>query len=112
MRLLRRMFIFVKFISYYIGALIMANLRIAYDVITPGLNIKPAFIAIPLRTKTDLEILVYVNLVTMTPGTLSLDVSPDRKFLFIHAMYVYDIEKVRHQLSDDLQERILEVLRC
>lgn len=112
MKPIRALFLTVKFIGFYLKALIAANLRIAWDLITPGLQIEPGFIAIPLRTQNDQEILIFSNLVTMTPGTLSLDVSPDRRFLYVHAIYLQNIENVRGHISEDLQSRVLEVLRA
>jgi multicomponent Na+:H+ antiporter subunit E len=101
----------IGFGLFYVWELILANLRVAYDVITPGYHMRPAVLAIPLDAKTDAEITILANLITLTPGTLSLDVSNDRRFLYIHAMYVRDIEEFRQALKDRLERRVLEVLR-
>jgi multicomponent Na+:H+ antiporter subunit E len=71
---------------------------------------RPGVIGIPLRARTDLEITVLANLITMTPGTLSLDVSPDRRTLYIHAMYIHDPEALRRDIQDNLERRVLELL--
>jgi multicomponent Na+:H+ antiporter subunit E len=68
-------------------------------------------IGIPLEAKTDLEITVLANLITMTPGTLSLDVSPDRKTLYVHAMYIKNPEALRFDIKENLERRVLELLR-
>ena len=102
----------IGFIVYYIWLFILANLRIAYDIITPGFRIRPGVIAIPLDVRTDLEIVTLANLLTLTPGTLSLDVSTDRRFLYIHALYIDDdVEKVRREIKQGLERRLLEVMR-
>ena len=72
---------------------------------------KPGIIAIPLEAKTDFEITLLANLITMTPGTLSLDLSEDRRTLYVHAMYIHDPEKIRASIKNDLERRVLEVFR-
>ena len=57
-------------------------------------------IAIPLEARTDAEIVLLANLITLTPGTLSLDISADRKVLYVHAMYIDggDLDQARQQI--------------
>jgi multicomponent Na+:H+ antiporter subunit E len=111
MLLIRRIVNLSRFLAYYTRALVIANIRIAQDVLSPGLRVRPGFFTIDLQTSTDLELLAYANLVTMTPGTLSLDVSVDGKKLLIHAMYAADAEQIRKSIGDKLQAKILGVFR-
>lgn len=101
----------VRFALFFLWELVLANLRVAYDVLTPKLHMKPAILAVPLDAKTDEEITLLAGLITLTPGTLSLDVSSDRRTLFVHAMFVDDAELFRRQLKDGFERRLLEVLR-
>jgi multicomponent Na+:H+ antiporter subunit E len=70
-------------------------------------------VAIPLDAKSDIEITLLANLITLTPGTLSLDVSSDRSVLYIHVMYVDndDLDEVRRKIKSGFERRVLEVLR-
>ena len=99
------------FIAYFIRELILANLRMIYDVITPGYHLRPAVVAVPLDAQTDLEITLLANLITVTPGSFSLDVSDDRRVLYVHAMYVDDPEQLRRQIKEGFERRVLELLR-
>lgn len=101
----------ISFILYFIKELIVANLKVAFDIITPKDYMKPGIIAVPLDARTDLEIVLLANLLTLTPGTLSLDVSSDRKTLYVHALYVKDADSFRREIKDGLEKRLLEVLR-
>ncbi len=101
----------IGFIVFFGWEVIKANLRVAYEVMTPGHHMKPAILAIPLDVKTDLEITAFANLITLTPGTLSLEVSEDRQTLFIHAMYVDDVTLFKGELKKGLERRLLKVLR-
>jgi len=102
---------FAGFIVYYLWELLVSNAIIAYDVLTPTHHMKPGVIGIPIDAKTDLEITVLANLITMTPGTLSLDISPDRKTLYVHAMYIRDPEKLRADIKENLERRVLALLQ-
>jgi multicomponent Na+:H+ antiporter subunit E len=101
----------ISLILFFLWELLLANLRVAYDVLTPRQYMRPGVIAIPLEAKTDAEITILSNLITLTPGTLSLDVSEDREVLYIHAMYLDDIEATRSKIEDGFERRVLEVLR-
>lgn len=99
------------FVGFYLWELVLANLRVAYDVITPRHYMRPAVISVPLDARTDEEITALANLITMTPGTLSLDVADDRSVLYVHAMYVHDVEKLRREIKQGFERRILEMMR-
>ena len=72
---------------------------------------KPAIIGYPLEAKTDIEITLIANCITLTPGTLSLDVSEDKSLLYIHCMYVDSKEEVIQSIKQGFEKRILEILR-
>lgn len=101
----------VSFVLFLLGELVVSNLRVAYEVITPGHSMQPGVIAVPLDATTDAEITLLANLITLTPGTLSLDVSDDRKVLYVHAMYAGDPEALRREIKDGFERRVLEMLR-
>jgi multicomponent Na+:H+ antiporter subunit E len=101
----------LSFLLYYLKELIVSNGVIAYDILTPNFQMTPGVIGIPLDARTNLEITVLANLITMTPGTLSLDISPDRKTLYIHAMYIRDPDALRADIKNNLERRVLELLR-
>ncbi len=108
---LTRLLRFIGFFFFFIRELLLANLRVAYEVLTPGFQMRSAIIAIPLDAESDLEITVLANLITLTPGTLSLDVSPDRKTLYIHAMHVKDVEQFRKDIKQRMERRVMEVFK-
>ena len=106
---LGRLWQFLRFQAFFIRELVKANLRVAWEVITPKHHMRPAIIAIPLDANSDLQITILANFITLTPGTLSLDVSPDRKTLYVHAMYVDDVDAFRREIKDQLEKRVIEV---
>lgn len=96
---------------FFVWELVVSNLRVAYDVITPSHRMRAGIIAFPLDAKTDAEIMTFAALLTLTPGTLSLDVSTDRQVMYIHAMYIRDIEQFRQKIKNGLERRVLAVMR-
>jgi multicomponent Na+:H+ antiporter subunit E len=100
-----------RFAGYFSREMLLANLRVAYDVITPGYHMRPAIVAVPLDAKTDAEITMLANLITVTPGSFSLEVSDDRTVLYVHAMYVDDPASFRREIKDGFERRVLELLR-
>lgn len=100
-----------EFAGYFIWELILANLRLAEDVLTPRHRMKPRVLALPLDAKSDGEITLLANLISLTPGTLSLDVSADRRTLYVHAMYASDADAVRQSIKKGLERRVIELVR-
>ncbi len=101
----------VGLILFFLQDLVMSSLRVVYDIVTPPIYARPGIIAMPLDAKTDVEILVTTNLISLTPGTLSLDLSPDRKILYVHAMFVDDPEALKRELKAGMEAKVLEALR-
>lgn len=108
---LRRGWRWLLFAGFFLGELTLASLRITWDILTPRHRMRPAILAIPLDIRTDLEITTLANLITLTPGTLSLDVSSDRRVLYIHAMYVEDVEQFKKDIKRRLERRVKELFR-
>lgn len=98
------------FALFFLWELILSNLRVAHDVLTPRHRMQPRVIAVPLDARNDTEITMLANLITLTPGTLSLDVSTDRRVIYIHAMYAADAEAARREIKDGLERRLLVLL--
>jgi len=101
----------IGFIFYFLYEVIVANLQVAYEVMTPNLYVKPGIIKIPLDVTTNTEITILANLITLTPGTLSIDVSDDKKVLYVHSMYITDRDKFVHDIKNGFERRILLITR-
>lgn len=99
------------FLLFYLWELLVSNLRVAWDVITPRAYRCPAIVAVPLDAETDLEITLLANLLTLTPGTLSIDVSSDRRVLYVHSMFGEDPAAVRQEIKESFERRVLALLR-
>jgi multicomponent Na+:H+ antiporter subunit E len=97
--------------AYFLKELVISNFRVAWDVITPAHISRPGIIGVPLTARTNLEIFLVSSLVSLTPGTLSVDLSEDNTILYVHVMFLEDVEQTRSQIIHGLERRILEVTR-
>lgn len=105
MKIVMKLYYIVAFFVYYLFKLIQANLYVAYDILTPRMRTNPGFIWVDLKINSDLGILLFSNLLSMTPGTLSVDISDDKTQLLVHYLYnnkdntiLNDIEKIQSRV--------------
>ncbi|WP_440946491.1 Na+/H+ antiporter subunit E [Methanosarcina sp. T3] len=99
-----------KLMYFYvlIKEIIKANIVVAKIVIKPKIDIKPGIIAVPIRTKTNIGITGIANTITLTPGTLTVDISDDKSVLYVHSIDATDPQGVRDSIRDDLEHYVLE----
>jgi multicomponent Na+:H+ antiporter subunit E len=107
----RRLLAIAAFIPYFIKEMVVANLRVAYDVLTPQDYMKPGIVAVPLDLETDLQITLLATCITLTPGTLSLHISEDRRTLYVHAMYIDDPQQLVQEIKQGFEQRIREIVQ-
>ncbi|TVR97778.1 MAG: hypothetical protein EA406_08630 [Rhodospirillales bacterium] len=95
-------------VIYFLFALVVSSVRVARDVLRPKLTSRPGIVAVPLDVKSDAAITLLANMISLTPGTLSLDVSSDRRVLFVHSMFIDDPDAERQSIKDTMERRILD----
>lgn len=95
----------------FIYELILSACRVAGIVMRPKIELQPGIIAYPLTVDGDFEITLLANLITLTPGTLSVDVSEDRKTLYVHCIDVPDPQATIDDIKNGFERKILEVFR-
>lgn len=101
----------VRFILFALWEIFTASLALAWLIVQPRVQLRPAIVAIPLDAETDLEIASVASLLTLSPGTLSLDVSTDRRTLYVHTIDLDDADMFRREIKRGLERRVLEVMR-
>jgi multicomponent Na+:H+ antiporter subunit E len=102
----------VRLVLYFLYDLCVSSIQVAHDVLTPKDRSNPAILEMPLDVKSDIEILLVTNLISLTPGTLSLDVTPDRKTLIVHAMFADDPDEVIASLKSGMERMVKEVFEA
>jgi multicomponent Na+:H+ antiporter subunit E len=109
----RRVVATVWLILYFVRELLLSAISVARLALSPGLRarLEPAIIAFPLTVQSDAEITLLANLITLTPGTLTLDVSADHRHLYVHALTLGSREALIRGIADGLERRVIEVFR-
>lgn len=87
----------------------LSNLAVLKVIFQPKLNIQPGIFALETKLKEDWEITLLANLITLTPGTLVVDVSEDNKTLYIHAMDIGDVDEAVESIRQSFEKAIMEV---
>ncbi len=108
---LRRVYKIIYLIFLFIRELISSNFDIVKLVYKPKLEFEPGIFAMPTELKSNWEITLLANLISLTPGTLSVAISGDNTHIYIHAMHIDDIEDEIHSIKNTFEKAISEVTR-
>lgn len=95
----------------FLKELLLSAWKVAVLVASPRLEAKPGIMALPLDVETDMEITTLANMITLTPGTLSVDVSRDCKTLYVHAIDASDPEGTKRDIKSGFERKIMEAFR-
>jgi multicomponent Na+:H+ antiporter subunit E len=106
-----RLWRIISLAALFVYELVASSLRVVWDVVTPMHRSRPGVIEMPLSARSDEEILLVANLISLTPGSLSLDVAPDRTSLYVHVMFLDDVETARRDLKEGLERKVIEAMR-
>ena len=99
----------LSFLAFFLKELVKANLNLAITVLRRDMNLKPGVVAVPIDLPNDAAITLLVNLITLTPGTLGLDVSSDRKVVYIHTLDARDPQLFRRYMQEGFVRRVKEL---
>lgn len=97
--------------GFLFWAFIVANIRMAIDVVRSRRHLAPGIVRVPLDARNDYEILMLVTIINLTPGTIAVDVTSDRKALFLHVMHFTSSEAVCAEIKGSFERRVLEIMR-
>lgn len=101
----------LSLVLLFIKELALSAFKVAVLVASPKMALKPGIFAFPLTVDRDFEIALLANLITLTPGTLSVDVSEDRTVLYVHALDCSDPVGIRRDIAGGFEKKILEAFR-
>jgi multicomponent Na+:H+ antiporter subunit E len=101
----------IKLFFLFCSELVKANIDVVKVVLSPKLSMQPAIFALETDLEKDWEITLLSNLITLTPGTLVIEVSEDNKTLYIHAMDIDDVEQAKLDIKNSFEKAIKEVSR-
>ncbi len=110
-RYFRRTFGALGLVVFFLYELVRSSAAVVWDVVTPAVQSRPRMVRMPLDCTDETQIMLTANLISLTPGTLTVDVAPDRSHLVIHAMFAEDPDEVVRDLKRGMERRVMEALR-
>ena len=78
---------------YVLYKLIESNMVLAWEIVTPRNKINSGVVAVPLRTESEMAMMVVANIITLTPGTLTIEVYGSPPVVFVNVLHLHDIER-------------------
>ena len=100
----------VRYSGIVIWDIIVANIEVAWIVLTvPNSKLKPAWIVVPLELRQPEAITVLAGTITLTPGTVSADLSDEGHSLLVHVLHTDDPDSVRDDIKTRYERRLLEI---
>lgn len=102
----------ITFLFWYAKEFLVANALVTADVLRPKKKMKmnPAIIAVPAASETDAEWTMISNLITLTPGTMTLTISRQHRILYVHGMFVDSRESLVADIQE-MEDRMLGAMR-
>ena len=101
--------VFLRFIALLLYDIVVANITVALQVLGENKKLSPCFITYPLSIQNQLGISVLASTISLTPGTVSCDLSPDQNTLLIHALSAKDTSKVIEHIHNRYEKPLMEV---
>lgn len=99
-RVLRRAPAFLRYLAFFLPSVILGNLDVSYRALHPRLPVHPGILAVDIEGMSEMEVAMMANTITLTPGTLTMDVDMERGLLFVHTINARELEEVRHDLVE------------
>jgi len=109
---LRKPLKLVSYIAVLLWDIILANLTVARLILGPTARLRPAFIRLPLELRNEFAVVVLANTLSLTPGTVSADLSPDRSTLLIHFLDVDDPQQAVARIKQRYEKPLQEIFEC
>ena len=109
---LRRPLKLLRYIAVLLWDIILANLSVARLILGPAARLRPVFIRLPLELRNEFAIVVLANTISLTPGTVSSDLSPDRRTLLIHVLDVEDPARAVARIKQRYEKPLQEIFEC
>jgi len=102
----------LRFAGVFISDVIVANLSVAWLILAGPRRLHPAFVVVPLDLTDDLAISLLANIICLTPGTVSAQLSADRRQLLIHALDCTDPQALVADTKTRFEAPLKEIFEC
>ncbi|REG85125.1 Na+/H+ antiporter subunit E [Marinomonas pollencensis] len=109
---IRRPWLAIRYVLMVMKDIVVANVEVALLIIGPIKKLQPGFVAVPINMSSELGITVLASTVSLTPGTVSAEVSKDKNWLYIHALHLGDEGALIKEIKSRYEAPIKEIFGC
>ena len=102
----------IRYVLMVLKDILTANVEVALLIIGPIKKLKPGFVAIPINIDSDLGITILASTVSLTPGTVSAEVSKDKAWLYVHSLHLDDEAELIKSVKQRYEKPIKEIFGC
>jgi multicomponent Na+:H+ antiporter subunit E len=102
---------FSIYMCFFLYEMVKANFLVVKLVLSPRVRFRSAAIRYSSQTKTMTELILLTNSITLTPGTLVMDVNPKTGEMLVHVMSGESVEQIKEDLHNSLEKRLLWAMR-
>jgi len=108
----RRLWAFVTFTAFVGWEIVVSNVKLAQLILQRNPQLSPAIVAVPLAVRSPLEITILASIITLTPGTLSIDLGKSdngENLLYVHTLTIDDVDQFRTAIKETFERRLLAI---
>lgn len=109
---IRKPFLALRYFLLVLMDIVIANMQVAVLILGPLKRIQPGFVAVPLDITQKLPITLLASTVSLTPGTVSCDVSEDHCWLYIHALNLVDEQELIDSIKTRYEKPLKDIFGC
>lgn len=102
----------LRFLLLIVWDIVVANVQVAILIMGSRQKLQPAFMRIPLELKQDFTITLLANTISLTPGTVSVDLQMDEGYLLVHGLHVEDIDATVAEIKSRYERPLKEIFEC
>lgn len=102
----------IRLIGVVLFDILVANIRVALLILGPASRRRPGFLTLPLQVKTPHAITMLAGIISLTPGTVSANLSADRSTLLVHGLRLEDLDAATARIRSRYERPLLEIFEC
>ncbi|MFT6153232.1 MAG: multicomponent K+:H+ antiporter subunit E [Bermanella sp.] len=108
----RKPLIAIRYMFMVIGDIVIANFEVALLVLGPSKKLSPGFVAVPIQIQHELPITILASTVSLTPGTVSAEISEDKQWMYVHVLKLTDKDELIAEIKKRYEQPLMEIFEC
>lgn len=109
---IRKPLVVFRYVCVVLMDIVVANFEVALLVLGSSKKLKPAFIAVPIKIQYEFPITILASTVSLTPGTVSAEISEDKKWLYVHVLHLTDKAELIESIKQRYEKPLMEIFEC